>query len=159
MERKASKFLKWLYCLTLVAMIVPSGMLGASGMVGMATGGGLLGHGALVALLLVVGFLFRIYQIVRFPNTLDVYVSGMFSKALRGLGVFLMIVGLSASLLILFIKPLALAISGQSGDNGVVFFAVGVYLYFISVAGWLGVILFEVGRFVGLVAKRMNQSG
>jgi len=145
----AGKFLKWLYCLTLVAMIVPSGLLGASGAVGMATGGGLIGGGPIVALLLVAGMVYRIYQVVRFSGALDVYVSGSGGKVVHGLGIFLMIVGLAASLLVFFIKPLTLAIFGQAGDAGVAFFVVGVFLYLISATGWLGVILFELNRLIG----------
>jgi hypothetical protein len=153
MERKAGKLLKWLYCLTLVAMIFPSGLLGASGMVGMATGGGLMSYGMFIGLLFVIGLLYRIFLVVRFQNTLDAFVSGKFVKALRGVGIFLMVVGLSASLLIFFIKPLTLAIFGQSGGNGIAFFVVGVFLYFISALAWLGIIVFEISRFTGSKGK------
>lgn len=142
----ASKPLKWLYCLTLAAMVVPAGILGASGAVGMATGGGLMGGGPIISLLLMVGVVYRIYKVVRVPNTLDSVASSGFGKVLCWLGILLMVVGLGASLLIFSIKPLTLAIFGQAEHIGAAFFVVGFFLYLFSAAGWLGIILFECGR-------------
>ena len=153
MERKASNSLKWLYCLTLAAMIFPVGLSGGSGWIGMATGGGLLGGVPFLPLLLVGWAVYRIVQVVRSPNALDVYVSGDFVKLLRGMGILLMIVGSSAALLIVFIRPLTLAIFGRPGDGGVAYFVVGVFLYVISLAGWLGIILFEASRSTGSKAR------
>ena len=41
MKTEASRFLKWLYCLTLITVIFPSGMYGAASWTGLAMGGGL----------------------------------------------------------------------------------------------------------------------
>ena len=155
MIQTASKLLKLLYCMTLVAMVVPAGLLGATGAVGMAVGGPSIG-----GLIFSVWAIYRIYQVVRFQDALDVFVSNKGGKILRGLGIFLMIVGLSTSLLIPFIKPLTLAIFGQSGDAGVAFFVVGIALYFISSTGWLGILLFEISRLIGNRNKpQINQHG
>lgn len=45
MKTEASRFLKWMYCLTLITVIFPSGMYGAASWAGLATGGGLLSGG------------------------------------------------------------------------------------------------------------------
>ena len=79
-------------------------------------------------------------------------------KLLRGMGILLMIVGSSAALLIVFIRPLTLAIFGRPGDGGVAYFVVGVFLYVISLAGWLGIILFEASRFTGSKARPGGRS-
>ena len=123
-------------------------------MVGMVVGGGLL-------FLPLMGWpLYRIYQIVRFPDTLDAFIGKTSVKVLRTIGIFLMGVGLIGSLSILFIKPLTLAIAGQPGENGIAFFVVGVFLYFISAMGWVGMILFEVSRDMGKNEKRRkNDAG
>jgi hypothetical protein len=68
---------------------------------------------------------------------------------LRSAGVFLMCVGLTAALLMIFRRPFTLLISPNPGDNGIGFFVVGVFLYAFSAAGWLGVIAFELARLLG----------
>jgi len=152
MIQSTSKFLKWLYSLTSVAMIYPAGVMGASGWVGMATGGGVLGNAPFVELVIVCGLIFRVIQVVFRANALDVYVGGAFVKLLRVSAMFLMGTGLLAVTLMLFVKPLTSAILGQS-DDGVTFFAVGVYLYFFSLIGFPGLILFEIARMLAKLTK------
>jgi len=149
MNQRAGKLLKCLYCLTVVAMIIPAGLLGASGWVGLAMGGGFIGAQQYVGLVIAGWFIYRVYQVVRFPDALDVYVSGMVVKLFRVSGIVLMMLGLVFSTLIAFVKPLTLAIFGRAGDAGIAYFVVGVFLYLLTSAGWLGLILFEIGRICG----------
>ncbi|HWW04228.1 hypothetical protein [Collimonas sp.] len=146
MKLSASKPLKWLYCLTLVAIIFPSGLKGANGWTALVTGGGLLPGGVILWLPI---FVWRIFVVVRNPDALDAIVTGKFVKALRLFSIFLMLLGALASVAILFLRPIAIAIFSQPGDNGIAFFVTGVFLYLISGAGFLGVVLFEVIRLFG----------
>src|SRR5450759_3491203 len=110
MKAEASRSLKWLYCLTLLAAIFPSGLFGAAGWVGLATGGGLFSGGLVALAILLAIFIYRIVLVVRSPHTLDAYVTSTPAKLLRNLGIVLMVIGLIGSFAIFFIRPLALGI-------------------------------------------------
>jgi len=153
MKTEASRTLKWLYCLTLIAAIFPSGIYGAAGWVGLATGGSMLSGGIVVLVILLAIFICRIILVVRRPHTLDAYITSTPIKLLRYLGIFLMAAGLLGSFAIFFIKPLALGIFGKPGDGGVAFFVVGVFAYLISSAGLLGLLIFEASRLFGFEAQ------
>lgn len=153
MKTEASRSLKWLYCLTLVAAIFPVGMMGAAGWVGLATGGGLLSGGIFALAILLGIIIYRIVVIVRNPHTLDAYIASKPIKFLRYLAIFLMAIGLLGTFAIFFIKPLALGIFGKPGDGGVAFFVVGMVLYLISSAGLLGLLMFEASRLFGFEAQ------
>lgn len=153
MKTKAGLALKWLYCVSLIAAVIPSGLFGAAGWVGLATGGGMLG-GSIVVLTIVLGIVvYRIVVVVRRPHTLDAFIPSTRIKIMRYFGIFLMIVGLIGALAIVFIKPLALSVFGQPGDSGVAFFVVGVVAYFVSSSGVLGLLLFEASRLFGFEAQ------
>ncbi|MFZ5502286.1 MAG: hypothetical protein ACOY3V_01920 [Pseudomonadota bacterium] len=158
MKTEASRSLKWLYCLTLIAAIIPSGLFGAAGWVGLATGGGILSGGILSVVTLFAIFICRTVLVVRNPHTLDAYITSTPVKLLRYLGIFLMVVGLIGSFAIFFIKPLALGIFGSPGDSGVAFFVVGVMIYFISSAGLSGFLIFEASRLFGFEARHKEES-
>lgn len=157
MKIEASRSLKWLYCLTLIAAIFPSGLFGAAGWIGLATGGGLLGGGIIALVILLAIFIYRIALVARNPHTLDAYIASTRIKLMRYLGVFLMTIGLLGSFTIFFIKPLALGIFGKPGDSGVVFFVVGVFVYLISSAGLLGLLMFEASRLFGFEAQLKDE--
>lgn len=154
MKTEASRLLKWLYCLTLITAIIPSGLFGAAGWVGLATGGGILSGGIFAIVILLVIFIYRIVLVARNPHRLDAYIPSTRVKFLRYLGIFLMAVGLIGSAAIFLIKPLALSIFGQPGDSGVAFFVVGMLIYLISSAGLMGLIMFEASRLFGFEAQR-----
>lgn len=149
MKTEASRSLKWLYCLTLIAIIFPTGMYGAAGWVSLATGGGMLGGGMIALIILLTIFIYRIVVVVRNPHTLDAYITGTRIKFLRYLAIFLMVVGLVGSMTIFFIKPIALGIFGKPGDSGVAFFVTGLFIYLISSAGLPGLLMFEASRLFG----------
>ncbi len=152
MKTEAGRVLKWLYCLSLIAVIFPSGLFGASGWIGLATGGGMLSGGLVPLLVLFAAFVYRIVLVVRDPHRLDAYVTSTPLKLLRGFGVFLMVAGLLGSLAIFFIGPLALGIFGKPGDAGVAYFVVGLAISLISSAGLPGVLVFEASRLFGFEA-------
>lgn len=157
MKIEASRSIKWLYCLTLIAGIFPSGIFGASGWVGLATGGGMLGAGMIPLVILLAAFIYRIVVVSRQPHTLDAHVPNARIKLLRRFGIFLMSAGLIGSLAIFFIRPLALGIFGKPGDAGVAFFVVGLFVYLISSAGLLGLIVFEASRLFGFEHQHKNE--
>lgn len=153
MKTEIGRSLKWLYCLTLIAGIFPSGLFGASGWIGLATGGGMFSGGlAAVAIPLAV-FIYRIVLVVRNPHRLDAYVTSTPVRLLRNLGIVLMVLGLIGSFGIFFIGPLALGIFGKAGDGGVAFFVVGLVVSLISSAGLSGLLAFEASRLFGFEAK------
>lgn len=158
MKTEARRSLKWLYCLTLIAAIFPSGLFGATGWVGLATGGGMLRAGIFALAILLAIFIYRIVLVVRSPHTLDAYITSTPVKLLRYLGIFLMVAGLIGSFAIFFIRPLTLGIFGQPGDSGVAFFVMGVMLYLISSAGLAGLLMFEASRLFGFEARLKDES-
>lgn len=148
-RRAATPLIRWLYCLTLISVLFSASLLGVSGAVAMVYGIGMLGGRTIILLLIVVASLYRIVRVARFPSTLDVNITGFWVRMLRRAGVFLMCVGLTAVLLMIFRKPFTLLIFPNPGDNGIGFFVVGVFLYAFSGAGWLGAIAFELARLLG----------
>lgn len=153
MKTEASRSLKWLYCLSLITAIFPSGLFGAAGWVGLTTGGGLFSGGIIAVAIFLGIFIYRIVLVARNPHTLDAYIASTRIKLMRYLGIFLMSIGLLGSITIFFIKPLALGIFGKPGDSGVAFFVVGVFVYLISSAGLLGLLMFEASRLFGFEAQ------
>jgi hypothetical protein len=158
MKTEASRSLKWLYCLILIVTIFPTGLLGASGWVGLATGGGIFSGGLIGLAILLAIFIYRIVLIVRSPHTLDAYVPSTPVKLLRNFGIFLMVIGLIGSFAVFFIRPLALGMFGKPGDAGVAFFVVGIVLYVISSAGLAGLLMFEASRLFGFEARLKDES-
>lgn len=157
MKTEASRSLKWLYCLTLIAAIFPSGLFGAAGWVGLATGGGIFSGGIVALAILLTIFICRIVLVVRSPHTLDAYITSTPVRLLRNLGIVLMVIGLIGSFAIFFIRPLALGIFGKPGDAGVAFFVMGVIIYVISSAGLSGLLMFESSRLFGFEARLKDE--
>lgn len=150
MRIEGTVWLKALYCLTLLGMIFPSALYGASGWVGPATGGGMLaaiGLGGLVVTLALV--LYRVFTVVRVGASLDAFVHSVIIRGLRIIGILCMLAGLLGSLAIFFVKPIALALFGQPGDAGIAFFVTGLYAYGISQFSLPGILLFEFSRLLG----------
>ena len=153
MKHKAGKLFKWLYCLTLLASIFPSGLFASSSWAALALGGGWMRGGLLLLLLWLIPFVYRIFLVIRYPSTLDAFVTGKLVKTLRFLSILFMVVGVLGSLAILFVKPLAMGIFGQPGDAGIAYFVTGIFFYFISSVGLPSIILFEVSRLISFEEK------
>ena len=153
MKTEASRSLKWLYCLTLITTLIPSGLFGAASSVGLATGGGILSGGIVALATLLAIFIYRIVVVARSPHTLDAYITSTRIRMLRSLSIFLMVIGLLGSFAIFFIQPLAMSFFSKPGDSGVAFFVMGIALYLISSAGLAGLLMFEASRLFGFEAK------
>ena len=153
MKTEISRSVKWLYCLTLIAGIFPSGLFGASGWIGLATGGGMFSGGLVAVAIFLAVFIYRIVLVVRDPHRLDAYVTSTSVRLLRILGIVLMVAGLIGSVGIFFIGPLAMVIFGKAGDGGVAFFVVGLVISVISSAGLSGLLAFEASRLFGFEAR------
>lgn len=149
MKTEASKSLKWLYCLTLISVIFPVGIFGAAGWVGLATGGGLLRGGISAVAIISAILIYRIVLVARHPHTLDAYIASTRIKLMRYLAIFLMSLGVLGSLAIFFIQSLELGMFGKPGDSGVAYFVVGMFVYILSSAGLLGLLMFEASRLFG----------
>lgn len=158
MKTEASRSLKWLYCLTLVAAIYPTGLMGAAGWVGLATGGGIFSGGIIAVAIFLAIFIYRIVLVIRSPYTLDAYITSTKIKLLRNLAIFLMATGLIGSLSVFFIRPLTLGLFGHPGDSGVAFFVMSVMIYLISSAGLTGLLMFEASRLFGFEASLKEES-
>jgi len=152
-KTETSSSVKWLYCLTLVTAVIPSGIFGATAWVGLATGGGILSGGIVALIVLLAICIYRIAVVVRNPHTLDAYITSTRLKMLRSLSIFSMVIGLLGSFGIFLVQPLALSTFGKSGDSGVAFFVTGTVLYLISGAGLTGLLMFEASRLFGFEAR------
>ena len=149
MSIKANGYLRTLYCLALVLTLFPTGLFGASGFVGLAVGGGLLGIGMLFLLPILVAIIYRVFLVIRYKDRLDaIHVNGL-TKFIRWLGILLMVLGVLGAIAILFSRVIALGIFGQPGEAGIAYFVVGVYAYFVAGLGLPGVMVFEASRLLG----------
>ncbi|MBI3903961.1 MAG: hypothetical protein HY306_13630 [Nitrosomonadales bacterium] len=153
MQTEASRSLKWLYCLTLLAAVFPTGMFGATSWGGLAAGGGILSGGVFALAILLAIFIYRIVLVARNPHTLNAYITSTRVKYLRRLGIFLMVAALIGSFAIFFIRPLTLGIFSKPGENGIAFFVTGVFIYLISSMGLPGLLIFEASRLFGFEAQ------
>lgn len=159
MEIKASRVLKIVYCLVLLGSFFITWHMASSSWIGLATGlafrGGMLLQTTRLVIFLI--FALRIISVIFNPKALDVYATGILSKGIRILGIFLMWVGLAAIIAMLFIKPITMIVFYGSGEYAVGAFAVGMYLVLIAPIGFIGVIVFEIIRLRG-VYIRTNRS-
>lgn len=143
MRTTANRKLKWLYCLALVGAVLP-GFLAASNWVGLA-----LGWVGIFQLPLLLTYGYRILLVMRHPTTLDAFVLTRWHAALRKLGIGLMLLGTLAAFGMAFSGPLAQAIFGTKGPNGIAAFVVALWFGLASGAGVFGVICFEISRLLG----------
>ncbi len=144
----ATRTLKVVYCLTLLGAIVAA-MVASSGWIGLAFGGGAFRSGLLIPVAILLVAVYRVISIFRKPAALDVNATGLFARGIRKLSIVLMWCGLLATIGLFFVKPITLAVFRSAGDGGVGYFVVGVYLVMLSALGVLGIIMFEVTRFLG----------
>jgi len=153
MEIKASRILKIVYCLVLLGSFFIAWPMASSSWVGLATGLAFRG-GILLRIALFLIFALRIISVVFNPKALDVYATGVLSKGVRALGIFLMWVGLAAITAMFFIKPITLILFRGSGEYAIGAFAVGMYLVFIAPSGIIGVVVFEIVRLWGAYIRK-----
>lgn len=149
MDLPASKSLKVVYVLTILAAILPVG-LASSSWVKLATGGSIAGSlpfiGALVLLILGV---YRIALVVKTPETLDARPVSGIALVLRKIGIFALYIGAIVAVLNLAARPLITAFVTHRSESGVEFFVVGLYLSLLSGFGFSGLLMFEFSRLLG----------
>lgn len=148
--------MKVFYCLAVASAVLPFGM---SGWVAMTVGGNPMPVVPYLGplLLLVIG-IWRIYQVSRYPGTLDSYVYGgaltvlrVFGLIAMGIGVLYLVVQLGGGMLVRALVP-------RRTESGVEFYVLGVYLALVSGIGPLGILLFETSRLFGFERhKRMGE--
>jgi len=135
--------LKILYCVSLVSLL-PVSFFGATGWIGMMTGGGFLPGPVLMWLVLV---LWRLIYVVRHSDALASTQSNKFIYLLRQFSFLLMVAGVLTTLSIFVRRPLAGLVFKNVGDGGIAYAIVGFWIYCISLASLsLGLVLFELSR-------------
>jgi len=108
---------------------------------------------ALPPLLLMVFAFHRLYQVVRWPRTLDSPpVSGIAALA-RTVGVGLVYLGGIAGLLSLFAKPILRMLTRTPGDNGTLML-LSIWLPLAAGLAVFGVMVFEYSRLLAFEAAR-----
>jgi hypothetical protein len=145
---RATGRLRALYCLSLLTWIFPGMVFGASSWIGLATGGGLLMFPQLVAVL-VIFFLYRVYQVIRHADALDADLSSAGIRALRAVGIAGMLIGTLSALGMLVVPLVTLLVfGGVKTDSGIELFIVGLVLWALSNVSPLGWALFELSRVI-----------
>ena len=145
--------LRMLYCLALLAPIVPAAVFGGLAWVEMNTSAGAWPAYRIVAVVLVLARL--VFVMVR-PRALQAYVA---VPLLRPLSIAAMIVGSILAVASIFNKPITLWLFGPSSEPGVVSLAVGAALSQGAYLATLGVVAFELNRAIGEVKTAFSRVG
>jgi hypothetical protein len=144
--RAASWPLRIAYAGTVLSVVLPIG-IASSSWVSLATGGNWFRWlNAAVPMLFVALALYRVYLVLRWSGTLALPHAGRGLRLLRGVGAFLLYVGLLFWLVSLAASPLLAAYGPRSDRIGIVPFVVGVMLAQLGSLGMVGLLLFEMGR-------------
>ena len=146
---RAGFFTRVIYSAALFALAAAS-LAGGSGWIGLALGGGIAsGIGQKGMMLVVALIVFRVYQVFRYPVSLDARPPNSFGQFLRYAGWLGMLVGTFGFIGMFLVKPIALAIFRTPGDGGIAYFIVGLGAVVFSSVGPLGCLLFELSRACG----------
>ena len=163
---RAGKGIRILYSLSII-VVLPAMLVGGSGWIGLAIGGGPVGLGAFLhsfsmrpfgliyavyalgMILIQVLLLFRAYRVLRYPAALDARPPRTLGKFLRGWAILWMALSVASGIGLFAIKPITLAVFKSAGDSGIGYFVVGVYLTLAASSGWIGCMLFEASRKFG----------
>lgn len=137
--------LRMIYCLALIAPIVPAAAFGGSAWVAMYTSADAWPPYRIVAVLLVLARL--VWVMVR-RRALQAYVA---VPLLRSLSIAAMIVGSILAVAAFFNKPITLGLFGPSSDPGVAFRVSMAVLTQGAYLATLGVVVFELNRAIGEV--------
>jgi hypothetical protein len=129
-----------IYCLALLAPIVPAAVFGGSAWIAMnASGSAWPVYGIVAVLLELARFVFVLAR----PRALQAYPA---VPLLRFLGIAAMIVGSTLALASLFSKPITLWLFGTSSDPGVGFLVIVAALSQGAYLATIGVVVFELNR-------------
>jgi O-antigen/teichoic acid export membrane protein len=134
-----------IYCLALIAPIVPAAVFGGLAWVEMNTSASAWSTNRIVAVLLVLARF--VFVMVR-PRALQAYVA---VPLLRSLSIAAMIVGSILAVASCFNKPIMHGLFGASSEPGVVSLAIVAVLSQGAYLATLGVVVFELNRAIGEV--------
>lgn len=152
----APSHLKWAYGLVVLSAVLPIG-LASSGWVALATGGTPFGVPFLGPVVLLFMGLYRVFLVAKIPGTLDAPETVGLGKALRKVGIFLLVFGAVIGALNLISRPLMLAVPSRYTSGAPVFFVVGMYLSMLGGLGLLGLTMFELSRLLGFEQHARKQ--
>ncbi|MBL0142948.1 MAG: hypothetical protein IPP91_12815 [Betaproteobacteria bacterium] len=146
---RAGLFIRLVYSVALLAFLL-SALVGASGWISLAIGGGVAGGTGLTGFLIIAALvLFRNYQVLRYPAALDARPPTAFGTFLRNAGVLAMLAGAASGVGLFLVKPITLLVFRSAGDAGIGYFVVGLALVVLANLGWLGCLAFELSRACG----------
>jgi hypothetical protein len=141
-----------MYAVAVVGFIFPFGMLG---WVGLTLGRGGLGIVTMTGYLIMVPLgAYRIYQVLRVRGTLDAIVYPGVIQGIRILGMVVLAIGALVTALRFTATPLMRLLLKHRSEDGVEFYAVGIYLALLSGFALAGIMLFEFGRLLGFERER-----
>ena len=152
MRYPAGLFVRVLYSLSLLGLVIAIGLTGSS-WAGMVLGGSILN--GIRPLLLLCFVLFRVVQVFRNPEAMTIHAPNPALRFFRGAALLLMFANLLLVGAVTFMGPLTKWLfNGQTGDAGIAYFAVTLVLILGLFLTSSGVILYEVVRLAGDAHKR-----
>lgn len=150
---KRSRLFKFIYCLTIFSIVLPFG-LASSSWVRMTVGGGLAFIPFIGPLLMLTVGLGRCAQVWRNPHVLDGPVVAGYLRIIQMIGVALIYAGALIGIANWLSIPMVKIFIKDAGPNGILYYAIGVYLALMSGVGILGLMIFEATRLVGFERSR-----
>jgi hypothetical protein len=146
---RASVFTRVIYVVALVGFIFGS-RAAASSWIGLALGGGFIGHTDPGVFILVTGaLLYRGYFVVRDRAALDARPPHVAGWLLRAAGLLLMAAGAAGTASLFLVKPITLLLFRTPGDAGIAYFGVGLVATVMAGIGPIGCAVFELSRLAG----------
>ena len=144
---KPGPLLRLLYAATLLSFLPPAVAL-SSGWLGLITGGGPLGLLGSFAIAIAALLAFRAWQALWYRRTLEACNSRA-GGLVRGAGIIAMAAGVLCVLGMFMVAPLTRVFLGGPGDANIGYLMMTLVLAAGAQFGWLGVVLFEIGRRIG----------
>lgn len=147
-QMKRSRLFKLTYCITILSVMLPFGLAGSS-WVRMTVGGGLTLIPIIGPLLMLFAGLARCAQVWIRPNVLDGPVVAGHLRVIQMAGISLIYAGALIGIANWLSIPIAKMFIKDAGPNGILYYAIGVYLALLNSLGILGLIIFEATRLAG----------
>lgn len=142
-----------LYCLALIASLI-SLVKPVWSWIALAMGQGLLAMaGPSLYFVLAAAISYRIYEVLRYPAALQAKPPDLAGWLLRGLAWVVMAAGVVGMVGMFVIPPLTPMMVGNSRDAGMGLFVLGVYASTLASVGWVGCLMLEISRMVGVPAE------
>jgi len=147
-QMKRSRLFKFTYCATILSILLPFGLAGSS-WVRMTVGGGLALIPIIGPLLMLAAGLTRCAQVWIRPSLLDGPVVAGYLRPIQMAGISLIYAGALIGVASWLSAPIAKMFIKDAGPNGILYYAIGVYLALLNSLGALGLIIFEATRLAG----------